>query len=241
MLYDLYMRYRVVLFDLDYTLFDSEASEREALEKSFRTCGVGLEQEIFNKYQIINKDLWSKLEKGLVTLDTLRVKRFTELLNAIGKEESVNSIHLADTYTYELGRCGGLLPGAKSLLEALSKELTLALVTNGVSLTQRSRIKKFDIAKYFQTVVISGEVNVAKPDHNIFAITLDKLGHDDLNSTIMIGDSLSSDIAGAENFGIDACWFNPGHIMNRTRTNPQYDVQSFDEIRNLLIGPSITS
>ena len=241
LLYDLHMRYRVALFDLDYTLFDSAASEREALEKSFRTCGLGLEQEIFTKYQIINKDLWSKLEKGVVTLDTLRVKRFTELLKVIGMEESVNSLHLADTYTYELGQCGGLLPGAKSLLEALSKELKLALVTNGVSQTQRSRIEKFDIAKYFQTVVISGEVNVAKPDRNIFAITLDKLGHKDLNSTIMIGDSLSSDIAGAENFGIDACWFNPGHIMNRTRTNPQYDVQSFDEIRNLLIGPSITS
>ena len=169
------------------------------------------------------------------------MKRFSELLKVIGKEESVNSLHLADTYTYELGQCGGLLPGAKSLLEALSKELKLALVTNGVSQTQRSRIEKFDIAKYFQTVVISGEVNVAKPDRNIFAITLDKLGHKDLNSTIMIGDSLSSDIAGAENFGIDACWFNPDHIMNRTRTSPKYDVQSFDEIRNLLIGPSITS
>ena len=84
-------------------------------------------------------------------------------------------------------------------------------------------------------------MNVAKPDRNIFAITLEKLGHDDLNSTIMIGDSLSSDIAGAENFGIDAYWFNPDQITNRTKTKPQYDVQSFDEIRNLLIGPSITS
>ena len=64
LLYDLHMRYRVALFDLDYTLFDSAASEREALEKSFRTCGLVLEQEIFTKYQVINKDLWSKLEKG---------------------------------------------------------------------------------------------------------------------------------------------------------------------------------
>ena len=103
LLYDLHMRYRVALFDLDYTLFDSAASEREALEKSFRTCGLVLEQEIFTKYQVINKDLLNNIKKKNFSMNTVWNEQINRK-NLYGFESKNKFIHLTniDIYNYFL-------------------------------------------------------------------------------------------------------------------------------------------
>ena len=84
-----------VLFDLDYTLFDSEASEREALNMTLHDYGVPPTDEVITLYKGINKRLWKMLEEEGIDLEYLRVNRFEQLLEVL--EETKNPKSLADS------------------------------------------------------------------------------------------------------------------------------------------------
>ena len=232
--YDETMSYEIALFDLDYTLFDSKRSEAEAIRESLAECSIGDIPEMLTTYQLINKGLWEKLENGDISLEKLRVHRFELLLEkfAINLDARI----LADAYTRNLGIFGGLLPGALDLLQSLDNRLKLGLVTNGVSHTQRARLKNFDIAKYFQAIVISGEFGNPKPSPAMFSEALRVLGYTEKASVIMVGDSLTSDMRGAANFGIDSCWYNPEQALNPTGLPVTHVATSFKEIFRILTG-----
>ena len=228
------MPYEIALFDLDYTLFDSKRSEAEAIRESLAECSIADSPEMLTTYQLINTDLWESLENGEISLEKLRVHRFELLLErfAINLDAHI----LADAYTRNLGVFGGLLPGALNLLQSLDNRITLGLVTNGVSQTQRARLENFDIEKYFQTIIISGEFGNPKPSPAIFSEALRVLGHTEKASVIMVGDSLTSDMRGAANFGIDSCWYNPLKALNPTGLPVTHVATSFKEIFQILTG-----
>lgn len=226
------MPYEIALFDLDYTLFDSNRSEAQAIRQSLAECSIHDTPEMLATYQLINKDLWEKLENGQISLEKLRVHRFELLLEKFTID--LDAHILANAYTRNLGVFGGLLPGALDLLQSLENRLILGLVTNGVSQTQRTRLENFDIAKYFQAIVISGEFGNPKPSPAMFSEALRVLGHTEKASVIMIGDSLSSDMLGAANFGIDSCWYNPSQAINATDIPTTYIASSFTQIFQIL-------
>ena len=92
-----------------------------------------------------------------------------------------------------------------------SSQTSLALVTNGLSEVQRTRIERLDLGRYFDAVVISSEVGAAKPSTEIFDLAFELLGSPAKASALMVGDSLTSDIQGGINYGIATCWYNPNH------------------------------
>ena len=134
-----------------------------------------------------------------------------------------------------LGDGSFLFDGAIELVQDLSKKYTLSIVTNGLSAVQERRIKQSVIAKYFKDIVISEEFGVSKPHPHIFEHAINNLGNFSKDEVLMIGDSLSSDIRGGINFNIDTCWFNPNKSENKTDLTPTYEVDDFEEIRNLLL------
>jgi len=227
------MQYDVVLFDLDYTLFDSALSETDALQLTFQRHSIDLNAPLLNMYRSINTKLWSDLEMNLISLEELRVARFQILLDNL--KIDIDARSLADTYTHNLGICGGLLPGANDLLMSLVGNVKLALVTNGVAITQRSRIRKFNIEQFFDAIVISGEFGTPKPNPEIFSEALRLLDHTNKKSVLMVGDSLSSDIAGATNFHIDSCWFNPLGKQSDGRRFPTHTCDSFDDLVRIIL------
>jgi HAD superfamily hydrolase (TIGR01509 family) len=85
----------------------------------------------------------------------------------------------------------------------------MGLVTNGFSEVQRSRIARLGLEKYFDAVAISGEIGVGKPDAGIFDFVFESLGSPSKETTVMVGDNLSADIAGGANYGLSTCWYNP--------------------------------
>ena len=227
------MRYNVVLFDLDYTLFDSAASEHEALKLSFEEFSIPFNEDLKSRYQRINKKLWGDLENNKISLEMLRVQRFKECLDYLGHR--LDPIKLADSYTYNLGIHGGLLPGARELLESLKGNVKLALITNGVGITQRARIKKFDLEQYFNAIVISGEFGSSKPNSAIFTESLRLLQHNSKSDVVMVGDSATSDMLGAQNFGIDSCWFNPQRSELPKEIEVNFIAHSFDQVLEFII------
>ena len=106
--------------------------------------------------------------------------------------------------------------------------------TNGVSYIQRGRLQASSILPFFDDVFISDEVGAHKPSTDFF----DKIAyqvHDfHPSSALMIGDSLTADIQGGNNAGIDSVWFNPSNLVNETPAVPTYQVKSYEEILKIL-------
>ena len=226
------MLFDAVLFDLDYTLFDSEASESEALVKSLEENGIPHSQSTIEDYKAINMSLWKMLEREEIGLDFLRVNRFEQLLNKLGQSKDPQK--LADAYTMNLGTCGSFYPGVRDLLEILSENILLGLVTNGVSKTQRLRLEIHDFAKYFDAIVVSGEFGLPKPNPVIFNEALRLLGITSSNNVLMVGDSLSSDMEGARNSGLTSCWLNQTADIDKTTVDVDYHIQSLDQLFDIL-------
>lgn len=99
---------------------------------------------------------------------------------------------------------------------------------------QNKRIRKSNISKYLDDIIISEEVKVAKPDAKIFELALNNVDYTNKSNLLMVGDSLTSDIQGGINFGIDTCWFNPNKI-NKTKIKPTYEISNLVELKDLLV------
>ena len=222
------MSYEVALFDLDSTLLDSALSEQLALRASFEHYSVSFTDEVLNKYKVINAKLWKDFEKNTIELEQLRVERFVRLCHELDLE--IQSSEIADLYEHNLGKSGQLYTGARELLARIKRTARMGLITNGLESVQKARLKHFNLYQYFDVILISGECGLAKPDPAIFQSSLELLNHDRKESVLMIGDSLSSDIAGANNFGIDSCWFNPNRLKLQSGNAPTFTVYSLEEI-----------
>ena len=201
------MPYSTLLFDLDHTLFDSDASEAAAFDITMRAAGVADPSTVLDAYRRINGALWAGVEAGAVRPVEVRTLRFERLFAEAGIDAAVDE--MADLFVRSLGNHGDLYPGAREVLDDLAGAATLALVTNGLSDVQRARLARLEIAHLFATVVVSSEVGVTKPRPEIFEIAFEKLGNPPKSTAVMIGDSLTSDIAGGVAFGIATCWYNP--------------------------------
>lgn len=207
------MRYTTLLFDLDHTLFDADASEEAAFHDTLTFAGAANPSVYYDTYNAINVALWAKVEAEKLTPNDVRYERFRQLVDATDLD--ADPIAMGDRYVWGFGNNGDLYPGARDLLETLASSAALAIITNGIGEVQRTRIDRLALDRYFDAVVISGEVGAAKPGTEIFDIVFEQLGQPDKATSLMIGDNLGSDIKGGINYGIDTCWFNPnGRVAN---------------------------
>ena len=226
--------YTTLLFDLDHTLLDSDASEALAFQAALSEAGVDEPHRHHAEYDQINRALWAAVEQGVVTPDHVRTERFHQLVTAAGLD--VDPVALADAFVAGLARHGDLYPGVRDVLDALSGLVALALVTNGLSEVQRTRIERLDIGRYFDAVVISAEVGSAKPAPAIFDIAFERLGGPAKRSTLMVGDSLTSDIRGGHDYGIPTCWFNPHGRVARDSDRFDHEIRTLDELVDIVVG-----
>ena len=200
-------RYPWLLFDADDTLFDYGRAETEALVGAFEAQGMPFQPSWLPVYQRVNAAAWRALEEGRVTAARLRVMRFEQLAAELGVR--LDPVAFSAVYLGQLSMQAHLVDGALSLVSGLSATHRIAIITNGLSDVQRPRLARSPLAGLVGPVVISEEVGAAKPDPAIFAIALERMGDPDRRDVLVIGDSLSSDIAGGAAAGIDTCWFNP--------------------------------
>lgn len=226
------MSYSHLLFDFDHTLFDTDASEAHAFEYALVGAGIPDASAHLDPYQRINQSMWRQVELGELSPNDVKVRRFERLAT----EAQLDFDHemVAEDYVVGLGRFGDLYPGALELVEDLSGQFSLTMITNGIGAVQRGRIERLGIDRFFEVTVISGEVGVSKPRREIFDIALDNLGDPDRASCVMIGDSLGSDVLGGINAGVHTCWFNPDRKPNTTTTRPGTEVADYAELRSLV-------
>lgn len=219
--------YKYLLFDLDGTLFDMNAVEISALKESLKQNSLEYTDEIFKTYSAINEQLWKEFEIGNLTKAEVRFKRFEILINDYFKSETVDIKKLADTYFRLFSKTVFAYEGVTDLLENLAKKYKLYVVSNGSTDVQYYKLNKLDLSKYFQKIFLSEEIGFAKPNYNFFEYVHNALGHPDKKDVIVIGDSISADIEGGNNFGYDACYVGTLHCSIAT-----YAVSNITDISN---------
>ena len=205
------VRYPILLLDADGTLYDFKTSQAHALERAYRGAGFGdilpYSCEILEQYSRVNQSWWQRLERGECTKEELQLGRFREFFAALGL--SFNPAEFNRMYMEELGNGTYLLPHAEEVCRELAKTCSLYIVTNGVSRTQRRRIGGSALNGLFREIFVSEDAGVPKPEAGYFEYVFSHLGEVDRKNILLVGDSLSSDMKGAENAGLDSCWFNP--------------------------------
>lgn len=228
------MKYEVLIFDADKTLFDFEAAEKFALKSSFAQYKIKYKEDFhLSEFKKINKQIWTEFEQKLITAGELKPERFRRYFSKLNLD-GISPQEFSDCYLNFLGMNNTLLPGAKTLIEEIGKSFRLALLTNGLTNVQKPRFSTSEIFDYFDAVVISEEVGVAKPDKRIFEIALDSLKFTEKEKVLMIGDNLSSDIEGGNLFGVDTCWFNPDKKENNTEIKPTYEISKLYQLKSIV-------
>jgi 2-haloacid dehalogenase len=201
-------QYQWLLFDADGTLFDYDRAESAAFQRVFQLIGVTFDPGYLTAYQHINQALWQAVEKGELTPGFVKVRRFELLLQTIGVAHPPAAF--SARYLECLAECSELLEDAAEVLEGLSGKYRMAILTNGLQMVQRGRLARSVIRRHIAEIIISEEIGFAKPAKEFFGAALARLGNPSRREVLMIGDGWNSDILGAIQYGLDACWYNPG-------------------------------
>ena len=228
------MRYNTILFDADGTLLDFLRSEKEAIIETLTDAGIVPDEEMVKKYSEINDGLWKKLEKKEIERSVLLYHRFELLFEHYGIVADAKRV--AVEYINNIAQKGYFIDGAEELLQKLFGKVRMYIITNGAKVVQLGRYEKLGLRKYFDGVFISEVVGVNKPDVKFFQHVEGAIENFDFADTLVVGDSLSSDIKGGNLFGLDTCWYNPQLAECTSQATPTYVAQNFDEVYNIIIN-----
>ena len=227
------MTYKFLLFDLDHTLLDFDTSEDVALTQLLKEEGVADIQAYKDYYVPMNKSLWKDLELKKITKQELVNTRFSRLFAHFEIEK--DGVYLAERYQFFLAQQGQVFSGAMELLDSLiDRGYELYAATNGITTIQTGRLEQSGIAPFFKEIFISEQLHTQKPDAAFYEKIGARIPNFNKNHALMIGDSLSADIQGGNNAGIDTIWYNPHHLENKSLAQPTYEVHSYKDLLNCL-------
>lgn len=227
------MRYETVLFDADGTLLDFLRSEREALKEALAISGIDANDEMVDTYSTINDSLWKKLERKEIERSVLLYHRFELFCNHYGY--SADAMKISDDYIKVLSTKGYMLDGAEKMLGTLFGKVRMYIITNGAEIVQRGRYEITGIEKYFNGIFISETIGFNKPDRRYFEYVSAHIDGFDKEKTLVVGDSITSDIKGGIDFGVDTCWYVPDKKATST-VRPTYVAHSFDSICDIILA-----
>jgi len=202
---------RVILFDLDDTLFDHQYCSRAglvAVQKTHAGRIDGSIDELESAYRKLLEQWHEKVLDGSMSIDESRIERFRMLLSsehAVATDDESQAA--ARCYRDAYDAAYRPIPGSIELLQRVKAEHPIGIVTNRVVSEQVKKIVTIGVEPFVDELVVSEEVGVAKPDARIFEAALSRLGGTP-DEAVMIGDSWSSDILGATEIGLRAIWLN---------------------------------
>lgn len=221
-----------LFLDLDDTILDFHKAEHLAVKKTFASFGIDPTDAVCSRYSQINKAHWEMLERKELTRQQVVVGRFATLFRELGVE--VDAQQCASRYEHNLSIGHYFLPGAEEALEILSKKYRLYLASNGTAKVQAGRLESANISHYFQEIFVSQQIGANKPDKLYFDRCFARIPGFCAEKTMIVGDSLTSDILGGIRAGIATCWVNPAHKPVREDIVPDYQIEALSQLPALL-------
>lgn len=222
-------KYKHLLFDADNTLLDFNLSEHHVIRKTLTEFNIKDQEKAIEYYRQISKEIWTELEAGKITMDKLKIDRFSRLIDKM--ESNANPKEMGEFFLYTLSESEKTIDGALELCKNLSRNYKLYIASNGFYEVQIRRVQVSGLKPYINDYFISEEIGHSKPDSRFFLKIIDRINPDSKDELLMIGDSETSDIRGASNVGIDSVYFNPGGYKSSIAT---YNIENLTDIYNLL-------
>lgn len=230
------MSYGLFLFDADDTLFDFTSAEKVAFTETLNQLGIVQNIDaLYASYRIESEKQWRLVEEGKITKEMLRTERFRQTFLKHALE--VSGERAGSLYLEILPETSIMIDHAEEICRDLASIGEVGIVTNGFETVQKRRLAKSGLDKYISFMVVSEQCGFAKPDVRFFEHTAKVAKKLTKESTLVIGDRIETDVIGAHNFGVDACWFNPRKLPGHETIKPKYEIAHLSELRGFC-GPA---
>lgn len=226
-------KYDIILWDVDGTLLNFKYSQRHALMQCFEIFKIPITEAVIDRYDQINDGYWKMLELGKMTKEELLVQRFRTLFDELG----VTGIDVAafqNAYEEGVGSIYEYIENSIELCRDLQGKCSQYVVTNGTVKVQEKKLRISGLLECMDDVFISDKIGTPKPHPDFFQACFEKIPNFQKNRTIIIGDSLTSDMKGGFGAGIATCWYNPNAAALPSDIRIDYDIRSLREVYGVL-------
>lgn len=232
-------RYETILWDVDGTLLNFLKSQEFALKKAFSDYRLTIAQDTVSLYSEINDSYWKRFEQGEIAKEEVLYGRFESLFRVLSEREEIEKDVIPvkkfqQAYQTYLGSVYFYQDDSLELCKKLQKDFQQYVVTNGVEWTQRNKLQLAGFVELMDDIFISEVIGVPKPDKRFFEACFSQIPDFSREKTIIIGDSLSSDMAGGNQAQIATCWYNPGNLPQKGDVRIDYEIRNLWEVENIL-------
>ncbi len=227
------MKFPYLLFDADDTLFDFPRASARAFEKMCRAHDIPCTPELYQCYHEINLTLWAAFDRGEVTKDFVTLERYVRLFQSLHIDRDPAQCN--HDYLAALGERAYPLPYSEEVCRTLKERgHKLYIITNAVASVQRSRLAGSVFAGLMDGAFISEEAGAAKPNPAYYDYVRRQIPAISPDNTLTVGDSLATDIRGANNAGLPACWFNPKGKPRPDGIRIDYELRDLRELLDIV-------
>ena len=232
------MKYKDLFVDFDDTLYDTHGNSVIALRETFEAFSLERwfpdPQTFYDAYWLANIDLWTRYSRGEITRDYLIVERFRRPLSEGRGLEITEALclEMSDRFLEFCATKSGVVEGAHELMDYLKgRGYRMHMTSNGFHEVQYKKLAASGLRDYFDTIILSEDAGANKPSKAFFDYALAKSGAS-VDTTMMIGDNLQTDIIGAHDVGLDTILFNRWDIP--PSDIPTHTVAALREIMQIL-------
>lgn len=225
---------RVILWDVDDTLLDFHAAEREAIKKLFVQFGLGeCTDEMLKKYSAINRTYWKRLELGELTKPQILIGRFKDFFESEGLDAGLAQ-EFNEAYQVSLGDTIVYRDDSLEIIKSLRGKVKQYAVSNGTVIAQTKKLRVSGLGELMDGVFLSEQLGVEKPNVEFFDKVFAAIGQTDKSEIMIVGDSLSSDIKGGNNAGIKTCWYNQAKAPVSEEFTIDYEITDLHQVYNII-------
>ena len=223
-----------ILWDVDGTLLDFAAAEEAAIRSLFADFGLGVcTDAMLARYSEINRNYWRALERGEMTKPEILMRRFEDFFAAEGLS-GPSPAEFNAAYQTRLGDTIVYCDGSDKLVASLRGKVRQYAVSNGTVAAQTRKLARSGFDRLMDGIFLSERIGWEKPAKEFFDAVFREIGEERRAGSIIVGDSLTSDIAGANRAGIKSCWYNPRGAENGTNAKPDFEIKDLREILEIL-------
>ena len=223
-----------ILWDVDGTLLDFAAAESAAIRSLFREYGLGdCSQSMLQRYSIINRSYWERLERGEIRKQEVLIGRFRDFFREEGIDLSL-APEFDEKYQLRLGDTIVYCDDSLEIVRSLRGRVRQYVVSNGTVAAQTKKLRGSGLGEQMDGIFLSEQLGAEKPAAGFFDQVFSALGPVDKRKIMIVGDSLTSDICGGMHAGIVTCWYNPHGAPASERYPADYEIRDLHEIYRLL-------